>query len=201
MDIAKVMACLKDRGFTPHYQDKPEATIELVKNLISKDQTVGFSGSKTVEDLNIPSLLNQDGYTTYHRHIMPDIKKEDLYIMSRDADWLISSSNALSEDGQLVNIDGRGNRVASMIYGPPNVLIIIGMNKITKDLDGAILRAKNIAAPLNAKRFNLSTPCTKANKCMDCSSIERICRTTMILTNPTFGKNFHIIIVNDNLGF
>lgn len=201
MDIAKIMACLKDRGFIPHYKDNEKQTIELILELIPESDIIGFSGSMTVESLNVPAVLHKRGNTTYHRSIMTDVHKDELYLKSRDADWLITSSNAITEDGILVNIDGKGNRVASMIYGPRNVLIVVGMNKITHNLDDAIDRVKNVAAPLNAKRFNLSTPCTVENKCMDCSSIERICRATMILTNPTFGKNFHIIIINKNLGY
>lgn len=201
MDIAKILACLTDRGFIPYYIDSREETINKILSLIPKNAKVGFSGSMTVEALNIPTILSSNGYTTYHRSIMTTYSKEDLYLLSRDADWLISSSNAVSEDGHIVNIDGKGNRVASMIYGPKNILIIIGINKITLDLEQAIDRAKNIAAPLNAKRLKVGTPCTITGKCMNCHSIERICRATMILTNPTFGKNFHIIIINENLGY
>jgi len=201
MDIAKIMACLKDRGFEPHYVDNRAQAIEEVLQLIPKDKTVGFSGSMTVETLNIPKILHERGNTVYQRLIMTDKSRDELYLKSREADWLISSSNAMSEDGQIVNIDGKGNRIASMVYGPKNILVIIGINKITPDLESAIDRAKNIAAPLNAKRFNLSTPCITEGKCMDCSSVERICRATMIIHNPTYGVNFHIIIVNENLGF
>ena len=201
MDIARVMANLYDRGFIPHYSDTGAHAVEQILELIGEKDAVGFSGSKTVETLKIPYALHNRGNKVFHKLISPETDKDELYKASRDADWLISSSNAMSEDGQLVNIDGKGNRVASMIYGPKNVIVVIGINKIAPDLNAAVDRAKNIAAPLNARRFNLSTPCTLEGKCADCRSAERICRATMILTNPTYNVNFHIIIVNENLGF
>ena len=201
MDMAKILYCLEMRGFHPHFADNREQAIELVTQIINRDATIGFSGSMTVESLAIPALLYNRGNHTYHRSIMNDLSRDELYLRSRDCDWLITSANAMSEDGQLVNIDGKGNRVASMIYGPKNILVIIGINKITPCLDSAIERAKNIAAPLNAKRLNKDTPCVTVGKCLDCNSPDRICRATVIQTNPTTGVNFHIIIVNDNLGF
>jgi L-lactate utilization protein LutB len=201
MDIAKVLACLKDRGFEPYYFGGREEALNTILKLIPSGATVGFGGSQTAVDLNLPNFLNSNGYNVYHRSLMPDKTRDEVYLMSRDADWLITSTNAMSECGQLVNIDGRGNRVASMIYGPKNVLVILGINKITPDLESALYRAKNVAAPLNAKRFKLSTPCTVTGECMDCKSVERICRATVIMTNPTFDNNIHIIIINENLGF
>lgn len=201
MDIAKVMACLTDRGFEPYYYNEREEALKGILKLIPKGATVGFGGSQTAVDLNLPEYLKLNGYTVYHRSLIPDKTREEVYLMSRDADWLITSTNAMSEGGELVNIDGRGNRVASMIYGPKNVLVVLGINKITPDLESALYRAKNVAAPLNAKRFNLSTPCTVTGKCMDCKSVERICRATVIMTNPTFENNIHIIIINEDLGF
>ena len=117
------------------------------------------------------------------------------------SDVFISSTNAITEKGYLVNCDGRGNRVSAMIFGPRRVVVIAGKNKICADVEEAMDRIVNLAAPPNAKRLNLATPCVETGRCMDCSSPARICRAYTILKRPSLGLDFTVVIVGENLGF
>ena len=118
-----------------------------------------------------------------------------------DADVFLASCNALTEDGVLVNIDGNANRVSAIAQGPKKVIFIVGMNKVCDDVDGALKRARNVAAPINAQRFGLSTPCAKTGSCMDCKSPDNICCQFLITRYSHHEGRIHVILVNDNLGF
>ena len=121
---------------------------------------------------------------------------------AREAQIYITSANGVSETGELVNIDGTGNRVAQTLYGPEKVYFVVGKNKIEKDLSSALSRARNVAAPLNAKRLKTNTPCSKTgDRCFDCGSEVRICRATVILERPTRGMKAEIVFVNEALGY
>ena len=122
-------------------------------------------------------------------------------LMAYDADFFLASANAMTEDGILVNIDGNSNRVSAIAQGPRHVLLIVSMNKIAKDLDGAMKRARNIAAPINAQRFGLSTPCAKTGACMDCKSPDTICCQFLITRYSRHKDRIFVILVNDSLGF
>ncbi len=118
-----------------------------------------------------------------------------------DADFFLASANAMTQDGVIVNIDGNSNRVSAIAQGPKHVLFIVGMNKICDDVDGAMKRARNVAAPINAQRFGLSTPCSKTGTCMDCKSPDTICCQFLITRYSRHEDRIHVILVNDNLGF
>jgi hypothetical protein len=118
-----------------------------------------------------------------------------------DADFFLASVNGMTEDGQLVNIDGNSNRVSAIAQGPKKVLFIVGMNKVCKDLDSAMKRARNVAAPINAQRFDLNTPCRKTGSCMDCKSPDTICCQFLITRYSRHAGRIHVILVNDSLGF
>ena len=122
-------------------------------------------------------------------------------LQAYDADIFLASANAITQDGVLVNIDGNANRVSAIAYGPKKVVLIVGMNKVCNDVDGAMKRARNVAAPINAQRFGLSTPCSKTGACMNCKSPDTICSQFLItrFSKPT--DRIHVILVNDNLGF
>ena len=122
-------------------------------------------------------------------------------LASYDADVFLTSTNAMTEDGILVNIDGYANRVSCIANGPKKVLVIAGMNKVCKDLDSAMKRARNVAAPINAQRFGLNTPCAKTGACMDCKSPDTICCQFLITRYSRHKDRIHVILVNDNLGF
>ena len=127
--------------------------------------------------------------------------KRAAMLAAYDADWYLASVNAMTEDGQLVNIDGNANRVSAIAQGPKHVLFIVGMNKVCDDLDGAMKRARNVAAPINAQRFGLSTPCSKTGSCMDCKIPDTICCQFLITRYSKHPGRIHVILVNDSLGF
>lgn len=164
--------------------------------------TVGFGGSVTLHEMNLFPSLSQHNTVYWH-----DEKPGDMTVMqtrkaAADAEVYISSVNAISLDGEIVNIDYTGNRVAAISFGPSKVYLIFGINKITADLNSAIYRARNTAAPLNAKRLNRKTPCAKkADKCYNCKSPERICRNFSVLTDKPAGPEYEIIIIKEKLGY
>ena len=139
------------------------------------------------------------GFRFIDRDAMED--KRAAMLMAYDADFFLSSANAITNDGIIVNIDGNSNRVSAIAQGPRKVLFIVGMNKVCDDLDGAMKRARNVAAPINAQRFGLSTPCTKTGACMDCKSPDTICCQFLITRFSRHADRIHVILVNDNLGF
>ena len=128
-----------------------------------------------------------------------DIDK--IYRESFFADAYFSSSNAITEDGELYNVDGNGNRVAALLFGPKKVIIVAGVNKIVKNIDEAIKRNREVAAPANAKRLNKKTPCTKVGFCMDCKSPEKICREYTIIRSQKDNDRIHVIFINENIGY
>jgi hypothetical protein len=143
--------------------------------------------------------LKQGSYRFLDRDQAED--KRAAMLAAYDADVFLSSANAMTEDGILVNIDGNSNRVSAIAQGPRKVIFIVGMNKVCSDLDGAMKRARNVAAPINAQRFGLSTPCAKTGACMDCKSPDTICCQFLITRFSRHADRFHVILVNDALGF
>ena len=127
--------------------------------------------------------------------------KRAAMLAAYDADVFLASANAVTDDGILVNIDGNANRVSAIAQGPRKVVFIVGMNKVCSDLDGAMKRARNVAAPINAQRFGLSTPCSKLGTCMDCKSPDTICCQFLITRYSRHKDRIHVILVDDNLGF
>ena len=118
-----------------------------------------------------------------------------------EADVYLSSANALTKSGQIINVDGHGNRVAATLHGPGRVIFVVGKNKIVENYDDGIARIKNVVSPANAKRMNLDTPCAKTGKCMDCRGKQRICNATVVLEQPMIGLPVDVILVNEDLGY
>ncbi len=174
-----------------------EAREDLLSQ-IEKEESIGIGGSMTIQDMGVYEDLKNSGNEVYW-HWKKDV--ENAVAKAINTDTYITSTNALTMDGKLVNMDGNGNRVASMIYGHKDVYIVVGRNKICKDYEEAIERIRNIAAPMNAKRLNLSTPCTYTGKCMDCNSPQRICKTEVIIHKKPGATNIHIYLVDEELGY
>ena len=158
-----------------------------------------MGGGVSVREIGLVDALKAGGYNFIDRDEMAD--KRAAMLAAYDADVFLAGSNAITEDGILVNIDGNANRVSSIAYGPKMVLFIIGMNKVCSDLDSAMKRARNVAAPINAQRFGLSTPCAKTGSCMDCKSIDTICCQFLITRFSRHPGRIHVILVNDSLGY
>jgi hypothetical protein len=198
----KVVKALLSRCFEAFYFDECEDAIEKIRSLIPKDHLVSWGGSKTLLDLGIQDRLANEGYKLLDRDkaSSPQERAE----RSRNAllcDTFLSGTNAVSEDGQLVNIDGFGNRVAAMIFGPRQVIVAAGMNKVTKTCEDALIRARTIAAPLNVERFpNLKTPCNETGSCEDCLNPDTICSYFVTTRFCKPAGRIKVILIGKDLG-
>ena len=197
----ELVRALEDRFFDAYYCECREDAIAKALSLIKEGSTVTWGGSQTIRDIGLVSAVKNGNFIAYDRDDVPPSQKAEFAKKHFFSDVYLTSVNALTEDGILFNIDGRGNRVASMIYGPESVIVVVGINKVVKDLDAAISRARNTAAPINAQRFDIKTPCKITGKCADCKSADCICSymVTTRLCNPP--KKIKVIIVGENLGF
>jgi L-lactate utilization protein LutB len=198
----RVAEALKKRSFDAVYVDTREEAIEKIMQLIPKDHQVAWGGSKTYAQLGIQERLLNEGYKCLDRD-KAATSEERLDIMRRSllCDTYLASSNAISEDGQLVNIDGFGNRVAAMIFGPKQVIVAAGMNKVTKTLEDALVRARTIAAPLNMQRFaNNKTPCNETGTCADCLSADTICSYFVTTRFCKPAGRIKVILIGQDLG-
>ncbi|MDQ0203195.1 lactate utilization protein [Pectinatus haikarae] len=176
---------------------------EKIKQLIPDGSRVGIGDSVTLFDTGIVDLLRNGSYDfldKYKDGITSEEKKQ-LYQANFSADTFLSGTSALTEHGELSNIDGNGSRVAPMIYGPAQVIIVVGVNKIVSDLAEAEKRVRNYAAPLDAKRLNKNTPCATLGYCVDCKSPERICNTFVVIKRQFTKDRIKVIIVNEQLGY
>lgn len=194
--IDELLKNFNRKGFKAcYFNDAQSATNWLCQNI--KNTSVGFGGSTTVGQLNLIELLGENNQVFAHAKDGPSA-----YQGARNAETYICSANAITKTGEIVNIDGRGNRVSATSYGAKRVFFVCGTNKITEDIQSAIYRAKNVAAPLNAKRLKRKTPCAiKGDKCYNCQSPERICNITTIITNPPFDMQVYIVLIEGNFGF
>ncbi|HOG01806.1 MAG: hypothetical protein BWY35_01468 [Firmicutes bacterium ADurb.Bin248] len=201
-DFDRLARNLERRKFTVHAAADAAEAKRIGLSLIGAG-SVGFGGSVTVGELGLYEALKARGNEVFsHTHEPPE-KKDEVRRRANGARWYVASANALTEDGVLVNIDGAGNRVASMIMGPENVLLFIGRNKLVRDVAEGIERIKRDACPLNARRLNFDTlPCGRTGKCADCWSDERMCRvTSMIEMKPRLIKSFHLVLIDEEIGW
>lgn len=197
-DIENTIKNLKSRGFdASFFKTSTEAASYLSSQL--QGETIGFGGSKTLEALGLYEKLSQNNSVFWH---WKQAKEEALKSAS-ESQVYITSANAVAETGEIINIDGSGNRVASTLFNKKKVYIIIGTNKIEENYDKALWRARNIAAPLNARRLNCDTPCVKGElKCYDCKSPARICRGLVVLWGKMLGmEKVEVVIVGEELGY
>lgn len=193
---------LSSRNMDGRYFPRSGEIIPFLNQQIPAGAKVGFGGSRTLEELGILNFLRSGGFQLNDRS-RPGITREEKEEVERDnfrADFFISGVNALSEDGRIVNIDGYGNRVAPIFFGPKKVFLIAGVNKICHTLEQALVRAKQVAAPLNAYRLEQDTPCVKTGQCMDCRSGSRICSYTAIIDRSPVPGRITLIIVGMELG-
>ena len=195
----KVIKGLQSRNMSGYYAATKEEALRLALSLIEPGSSVTMGGALSAHEIGLVDAVKTDGYRFIDRNAYAD--KRQAMLDAYDADWFLSSTNAMTEDGVLVNIDGNANRVSAIAQGPKHVLFIVGMNKICSDIDGAMKRARNVAAPANAQRFGLSTPCAKTGACMNCKSPDTICCQFLITRFSRHKDRIHVILVNDNLGF
>ena len=195
----KVIKGLESRNMTGYYAASKEEALKLALSLIPEYSTVTMGGAMSAHEIGLVDAVKSGNYHFIDRDAMED--KRAAMLAAYDADVFLSSANAMTEDGVLVNIDGNANRVSAIAQGPKKVVIIAGMNKVCKDVDHAMKRARNVAAPINAQRFGLNTPCAKTGSCMDCKSPDTICCQFLITRYSRHKDRIHVILVNDNLGF
>ena len=197
-DLEKTRKNLENRGFRVHrFATGAEAADYLVQTL--HGTSIGIGGSVTIDTLGVYDRLCGSNEVFWHwKSHAPETRER-----AGKAETYLCSANGVSENGEIVNIDGFGNRVAGTIYGPERVFLVVGRNKIAPDLTGAIDRARNIAAPLNARRLNRHTPCAVGEpRCHDCRSPEKVCGVmTVFFMPPTSIKEFHVILVDEDLGY
>lgn len=201
--IERTIKALKDNNMNGYLVNSKEELLDKIKEICKEGELVSFGGSITLFETGVIDFLRNGNYNVldrYKENLTPEDTKE-LYRKSFYADTYFSSTNAITEDGELYNVDGNGNRVAAMLYGPDKVIVVAGVNKIVKDVDEAINRNKQICAPANTKRLSIKTPCQVTGTCMDCKSPQRICcEYTLIKRQKTSGR-MHIIFLNENLGY
>ena len=195
----KVIKGLGTRNMTGYYAEDKEKALEIALSLIPEGSTVTMGGGMSVHEIGLVEALKDGTYDFIDRDEYAD--KRAAMLKAYDADVFLASANAITEDGILVNIDGNANRVSAIAQGPKKLVLIVGMNKVCSDVDGAMKRARNVAAPINAQRFGLSTPCAKTGSCMDCKSPDTICCQFLITRFSHHPGRIHVILVNDNLGF
>jgi hypothetical protein len=200
---AKVVKALQSRAFEAWYFDEIAGATEKVFSLIPKGHTVSWGGSLTVTALNLTMLAVEQGYTVIDRDAAAD-RQERVELMRKAllCDTFLAGANAISEDGQLVNIDGNGNRTAAMIFGPRQVIVVAGMNKVAKTLEDAVVRARTIAAPLNTQRFPAAkTPCNETGSCANCLSADSICNYFVTIRRCNPPGRIKVILIGRDLGF
>ena len=195
----KVIKGLGTRNMTGYYAEDKEKALEIALSLIPEGSTVTMGGGMSVHEIGLVEAIKDGTYDFIDRDEYAD--KRAAMLKAYDADVFLASANAITEDGILVNIDGNANRVSAIAQGPKKVVLIVGMNKVCSDVDGAMKRARNVAAPINAQRFGLATPCAKTGSCMDCKSPDTICCQFLITRFSHHPGRIHVILVNDNLGF
>lgn len=195
--IEETFNSLKKNNFNVEYVEKADDVTDIILELIPEDASLEMAGGLSVDQTGVKKLLVERG----NKGIIPDEEGFNPYVVNKTRnDVLLVSTNAVTLDGKLVNIDGMGNRVTGMVYGPTKTILVVGRNKIVKDVEEALDRVQNVIAPYHAKNMGVPTPCSKTGKCEDCNSPARICNITTIISKKPPGMDFTIILVNEDLG-
>ncbi len=192
-----VIKGLKSRNMSGYYAADKEEALKLALELIPEGSTIAMGGCMSAHEIGLISALEEGNYHYIDRD---KLDPRAGLLAAYDADVFLTSANAITDDGILVNIDGNANRVSCIAQGPKKVVFIVGMNKVCSDLDSAMKRARNVAAPANAQRFDIKTPCKETGKCFDCKSPDTICCQFLITRYSRHQDRIHVILVNDVLG-
>ena len=193
-----VIKGLKSRNMTGYYAENKEQALKQALTLIPEQSSISMGGAMSAHEIGLVDALKEGNYRFIDREKM---ERREALLASYDADVFLSSANAITSDGVIVNIDGNANRVSAIAQGPKKVIFLIGMNKVCDDVDGAMKRARNIAAPINAQRVHANTPCVKTGTCMNCKSPDTICCQFLITRYSRHDDRIHVILVGENLGF
>ena len=199
----RAVKALRQHGFEALYCETCQEAVDYILQQIPEGARIGVGGSSTLREIGLIDLLYQKGFTLYD-HGQPGLSAEEIKecrYKQLNSDVFLTSSNAITLKGELVNRDGAGNRVASMIFGPQKTIVVAGINKVVKDLEEAEQRIRNIAAPLNNKRLERPNPCVKTGQCADCQLPTRICNVTTIIHRCPSLSKIHVVIIGENHGF
>ena len=193
-----VIKGLESRNMSGYYAANKEEALKQALQLIPEGSSIAMGGCTSAHEIGLIKDLEEGNY-----HYIDRAKLEPRagLMAAYDADIFLSSANAITDDGIMVNIDGNSNRVSCIAQGPKKVIFIVGINKVCADLDSAMKRARNVAAPINAQRVKSNTPCSKTGTCMDCKSPDTICCQFLITRYSRHAGRIHVILVNDALGF
>ena len=194
----KVIKGLESRNMTGYYAANKEEALQKALELIPEGSTVTMGGCMSANEIGLTDAVKTGNYNFLDRAAMDP---REALLVGYDADVFLTSANAMTEDGIMVNIDGNANRVSYIANGPKKLLVIVGMNKVCDDVDGAMKRARAVAAPTNAQRFEINTPCKKTGSCANCKSPDTICCQFLITRYSRHADRIHVILVNDSLGF
>ena len=198
----RVVKNLESRNMEVYFVKTKEEALKKALELIPEGSSISWGGTASAKEIGLLDAVHEGNYEVYDREEAqtPELKNEIAH-KALDCDFFIGSTNALAENGVMINIDGNANRVAAYAFGPKNVLLIVGMNKVVKTQEDAMSRARNEAAPINAQRFGLDTPCSKNGMCYDCKSPDCICCQILITRYSRVAKRIKVILVDENLGF
>ena len=199
--IEKTIKNLEKNNIKGYYAKSNDELINIIKDIAKEGEMVSVGGSITLFETNVIDLLRSGRYNFLDRYEenLTSADMKEIYRKTFYADTYFSSVNAITEEGEIFNVDGNGNRVAAMLYGPDKVILVVGANKIVKNIDEAVKRNKAVSGPANAKRLNTDTPCSKVGYCMDCKSNDRICCEYTVIKRTADRMN--VIFINDVLGF
>ena len=199
---AKMVKAMQRRHFDAYYCATASEAKAKVNELIPDGASVTWGGTMTVRDMDIPKMLQERGtLKVWDRDkVETPEEKQEMYLRAFQADYYLSSANAITEDGVIVNIDGNGNRVAAITWGPKKVIFVIGLNKVAQTVEAALARARSTASPINAARFDIKTPCQIDGVCHNCNSADSICNYIHFLRNSPRGRHT-VVLVGEGLGY
>jgi len=199
--IQRTLAALEKNGFQTFFASTRSEALEKVLSLIPSNANVGIGGSATLREINLIDALAARGNTIFEHWQQPEENVVAIMRKQLNSDVFLASSNAVTEDGKLINIDKAGNRVAGIIFGPKKIILVVGMNKIVENVDEGIKRAKNVAAPMNARRRGDKTPCAVTGVCTDCDAQDRVCNVITIMEKKPSRSDISVVLVGEELGF
>ena len=199
-DINVLKMNLEKNGFVVNLFDTPEDASSFLNKQID-GTTVSFGGSKTLDEMGLFDSLGQHNDILWHWYPKEGMTQNEVRLAAQNTKVYLSSVNAIAETGEMVNIDGAFNRLASVFYGHEKVYLVISKNKITEDYDSAVWRARNIASPMNCKRYGVKTPCVKDGRCHDCNSPERLCRGMSVIWKHPMVGDIEIVLIKKEMGF
>lgn len=198
----KMIKNLKRRNFEAFYCPTAAEAVEKVSSLIPDGSSVTWGGSMTIRDMGLTAALHKRDLEILDRDLAADRDEaQRIYCEAFNVDYYLSSVNAISEDGVIVNIDGNGNRVAAITFGPKKVFLVVGLNKVTQDVESALARARSTASPINAARFDIKTPCRADGTCHNCNSPESICNYIHFMRNSHPAGRHTVVLVGEDLGY